>query len=585
MWNFIKMVLAAIFGFFIAGALIFLLFIGIIAGMSSSMSKKEKQDVKPNSILKLNINTEIKEQEVENPLGKLTGNATQINGLNNILEAIEYAKTDDKIKGIYIPMSYAITSYANISEIRNALLDFKTSGKFIIAYGEIADQKNYYLASVADSIYLNPSGLVEFKGLSSQIMFLQGALEKLEIDPKIFYCGKYKSATEPLRRKDMSPENELQTEQFMHDMYTEIISAVSISRKLDTTLVDSIADNMLVQEPEDAVKYKLIDGLKYEDEVLKMLASKTGIDEIKDLSFVNANTYGREALAKSNSASDKIAVLYAEGDITSGKSKDGIGSEDFVKTVRKIKEDDKIKGVLLRISSPGGSALASDVMWRELKLLKEKKPLYVSMGTYAASGGYYLSCIGDTIVAEPTTITGSIGVFGVMANLSNLFNHKLGVTFDGVKTGKYSDLGNMFRDMTPEEEFIIQKGVNKVYADFKLRVSEGRGMDTAAIQQIAQGRVWTGKQAIKNGLVDVLGTKKDALNLLATKLGLKEYKLVEYPKKKDLLTEILADFKEEEETKSVRSLLGPYYNFYQTMQRLQDMDHVQARMLFEVDIK
>ena len=585
MWNFIKMVLAAIFGFFIAGALVFLLFIGIIAGLSSTMSKSEKQIVKPNSILKLNINTQINELEIENPLGKLTGEPTQISGLNNLIQAIETAKTDDKIKGIYIPMSFALTSYANLSEIRNALLDFKTSGKFILAYGEIADQKNYYLASVADSIYLNPSGMMEFAGLSSQIMFLQGALEKLEVNPKIFYCGKYKSATEPLRRKDMSPENELQTTEFINDIYSEIIKAVAASRKLDSAMVDSIADNLLIQEPEDAVKYKLIDGLKYEDEILKQLADKTGMDDIKDLHFVNANTYGREALANGNNATDKIAILYAEGDITSGKNKDGIGSEDFVKMVRKVKEDDKIKGVLLRISSPGGSALASDVMWRELKLLKEKKPLYVSMGTYAASGGYYLASIGDTIVAQPTTITGSIGVFGVMANLSNFFNHKLGITFDGVKTGKFSDFGNMNRDMTPEEEFIIQKGVNKVYSDFKLRVSEGRGMDTAAIQQIAQGRVWTGNQAVKNGLVDVLGSKNDALKLLAAKAGLKEYKLVEYPKKKDVLTEILADFKEEEETKSMRSILGPYYNFYHTLERLKDMDQVQARMPFEVNIK
>ncbi len=586
MSQFFKMLFASIFGFFIALFLVFLLLIGIGMSIGSSISKTETVSVLPNSVLKINLNTLIDEQSNDNPLAKLTGESATVQGLSDIIKSIHFAKTDDKIKGIYLSMGLAPTSYANLYEIRVALNDFKTSGKFIYAYGDVVSQHGYYVASVADSVFLNPQGYFEFAGMSSQTMFILGMLEKLEIEPKIFYCGKYKSATESLRRKDMSPENEEQTMAYLNDIYNEIVKGIADSRHISTATVDSIADNLLIRKPIDALQLGFVDGLKYEDEVLNLLKEKTAVAKDKEVSFIPLNKYKNvENIDGITSLKDKIAVVYAEGNIVQGKSNNDLGSDDFVKIIRKIRKDPKIRAVVLRVNSPGGSALASDIMWRELVLLKNEKPLIVSMGTYAASGGYYISCMADTIVAEPTTITGSIGVFGVLPNFAKFFTNKLGITFDGVMTGKFSDLGNPNRAMTDEEGSIIQNSVNITYATFLERVAEGRGTDTATIHQIAQGRVWTGNQALANGLVDVLGTKDTAIKIAALKANITQYRVVEYPKVRDAITQLLDDLKGDQEAQALQSKLGPLYPFYLQMQQLQTYTGVQARLPFEVVIK
>ena len=586
MGQFFKMLFASVLGFFLAMLLLLFIFIGIIFSLGKSISSKSTVNVKANSILKLNLTGVIKEQSQENTFGNIYGNYTSVLGLNDILKSIKNAKTDDDIKGIYIPMGITTTTFANLGEIRQALIDFKSSNKFIYAYGEVVNQRNYYLASVADSIFINPQGGLEFSGLTTQIAFLKGMLDKLEIEPKIFYAGKYKSATEPLRLTEMSPENELQTTEFINDLYEEMIAGISKARNIDSSLVDSISDNLLIRKPEDAIAFRFVDGLAYEDQVLHSLLNRTGQKELKDLNFITVNKYKNVSSDDViSSLKDKIAVLYAEGDITIGKNRDGIGSVDYVKHIRKLTNDDKVRAVVLRVNSPGGSALASEVIWRELQLLKEKKPLIVSMGSVAASGGYYISCMADTIIAEPTTITGSIGVFGVLPNFTKFFNNKIGVSFDGVSTGKFSNLGSPLKEMTTEEGAIIQKEVLRTYDHFKYRVGEGRDMDTSLVHTYAQGRVWTGKQAIKIGLIDLLGTKQDAISIAAKAAGIEEYRTVEYPIKKDAFTELLEEIKDDQETKITEKYLGEYAGIFGTFEYLKTMSGPQARMPYDLIIR
>lgn len=404
------------------------------------------------------------------------GNGEKSIGFNDLIKALESAKTDDDIKCIYINVSSPNAGYATMTEVRNALLDFRKSGKKIIAYSEVYTQGAYYLASAADKVYLNPEGALEFKGLSSKVMFFKGALDKLGIEAQIIRVGNYKSAVEPFFTHKMSDKNREQVTAYLGGLYQTFLQGVSGTRKVSVAELHAIADDYKIQKPQDAVDMKLVDGLRYKDQVLEELKALSGKKSKNNLSSITINDYAKNvANDKGETSKDKIAVIYANGDIMGGEGSDTqIGSERISRTIRKARLDSTIKGIVLRVNSPGGSALASDVIWREIVLTKKVKPVIASFGDVAASGGYYIGCAADSIFVQPNTITGSIGVFGVIPNLQKLYNEKLGLTFDGVKTGKYADIMSTDRPLTAGERLIIQTDVNRVYDGFITRVADGR---------------------------------------------------------------------------------------------------------------
>jgi protease-4 len=586
MKQFFKFVFASMLGVLISTIILVIIFIASVAVLIGSSN--ERVTVKDNTILHINLNLPITERSSSSPLdgldfGPLKGDKKL--GLNDILKSIKNAKEDDNIKGIYLDVSYMMTGFATIEEIRNALIDFKKSGKFIVAYSEVYTQGAYYLASVANKVYLNPQGILELKGLSSEIMFFKGALDKLDIEAQIIKVGTFKSAVEPFILDKMSDANRLQTTALLASLYNHVTLGIAQSRRIAQDSVIAIADGLKSRSPQDALNYKLVDGLKYKDQILDELKEKTGIDKDKNLNTVGVSDYAKSIESK-HSSSDKIAVVYANGDINSGEGdENSIGSEGVSRALRKARLNDKIKAIVLRVNSPGGSALASDVIWREVLLAKKAKPVIVSMGDYAASGGYYISCAADEIFAEPTTITGSIGVFAIIPNMKGFFNNKLGVTFDGVKTGQFADLGNVSRPLNNAEKLILQNEVNRTYNDFTKRVADGRKLSQEYVDSIGQGRVWTGEQAVKLKLVDKLGHLNDAIAAAAKKAKLTDYKTVSYPEIKDGLMGLLGDSDDRIKTYFVKQELGQSYQYYQKLKEVANMKGLQARLPYEISIQ
>ncbi|MEO6981414.1 MAG: signal peptide peptidase SppA, partial [Mucilaginibacter sp.] len=504
------------------------------------------------------------------------------------LANIKKAKRDTNIKGIFLDESILLTGEATTEEIRNALIDFKKSGKFIVAYSEIYTQGFYYLASVADKVYINPKGLFDFKGFNSKITFLKGTLDKLGIEAQIIKVGTYKSAVEPFFLTKMSDANRLQVNSYLGSLYDHFLTGISQSRKISKDSLFAIANELKIRGPEDALKYKLVDGLKYKDEILDDLKKRAGVDASDDLKAVELRDYGTSESAKEDkkeTSKNNIAIIYASGDIVGGEGDDNtIGSERISKALRKAREDNKVKAVVFRINSPGGSSLASDVMWREVMLTKKVKPIIVSMGDLAASGGYYIACAADSIIAEPNTITGSIGIFAVLPNMQKFFNDKLGMTFDGVKTGKFADLGDLTRPLSPEEKAILQNQVNRGYDDFTKAVAAGRNKTQAYINSIGQGRVWTGEQAVKIGLVDRLGNINDAIAAAAKKAHIKKYNIVAYPDQKSFLTKFGLGG-DQLRMHFVKSELGDNFKYYQQIKGVTMMMRTpQARMPYDIEI-
>ena len=586
MKQFFKFVFASMLGVILSSFLLLVIFIiGITAVVSTS---KDDVEIKENTILHVNLNLPIQERSAPNPLDNLDigpFKGEKVLGLDQILKGIKHAKTDNNIKGIYLDVSYMVTGFATIEEIRTALIDFKTSGKFIIAYSEVYTQGAYYLASVANKVYLNPQGMLELKGFSSNIMFYKGALDKLDIEAQIIKVGTYKSAVEPFILGEMSDANRLQTTELLGSLYKHFTAGIAASRKIPQDSIIAIADGLKSRSPEDAVKYKLVDALKYKDEVLDELKAKTSIEKTKNLNTVTLSEYAKTVKTIS-SASDRIAVIYANGEINGGEGdENSIGSEGISRSLRKARLDENVKAVVLRVNSPGGSSLASDVIWREVLLTKKVKPVIVSMGDYAASGGYYIACAADSIFAEPNTITGSIGVFAIIPNMKGFLNNKLGVTFDGVKTGQFADLGDVSRPLTGAEKMILQREVNRTYQDFTKRVAEGRHISQTYVDSIGQGRVWTGEQAIKLKLVDRLGHLDDAIASAAKKAKLKEYKIVTYPEIKDGFFGLLGDSGDKIKTYMVKQELGISYPYYQKIKEVVNMKGMQARMPYEITIE
>ncbi len=557
----------------------------------SNATSPSKPDIGSNGVLILDLNKEFAEQAKTDPINSFLGDHSKdVPGLYDVVRMVRYAKSDSSIKGIYIKAGDNENGYAGSEELRQALIDFKKSNKFILAYGSVIPEKAYFVATVADKIYCNPAGGVEWNGFAVDEMFLKGLLDKLEIKPEIFYAGKFKSATEPLRVTEMTDANRLQTTVWLSDIYNNLLIRTAEARQTDTATLHQLANTGAVQTAKDALKYNLVDGLKYDDEVQTELLDRLHKKQKDNINFVSLGNYAAAVNFQKNSDGGKIDIIYAQGDIVDGKgAKDQIGSDDYIKLIRKARLDDDVKAIVFRVNSPGGSSLASENIWREISLAKKAKPVVVSMGDYAASGGYYISCDADSVFADETTITGSIGVFSVLANMKDFFNDKLGITFDGVKTGPYADLGSISRPLTDQEKNFIQSSVDTIYNLFKTRVADGRKKDVVYIDSIAQGRVWIGKRAIGVGLVDRTGTLQDAVDCAARMAKLSNYRTREYPEQKSWLEELTDNgtFSAESKQKALIKEIGQQqYNLLQKSKQLMQIINIpQARLPFDVNLR
>lgn len=588
MRSFFKYVLATITGIGIVVVLLIIGLIAIITSTVSQMSSGKQTPVLANSVLYISLDHDITERTEENPFEGVSvpglGEVKSL-GLNDILARIETAKTDDRIKGIFLNPRSVSAGFASTKEIYDALVDFKTSGKFIVAYSDVFTQKAYLLASTADKIYINPEGSLDFKGLSSTVTFMKEALDKLGVEMQVVKVGTYKSAVEPFLLNEMSEANREQMTSYLNSTYDAFLENVSHGRGIKVDSLRYIADNYLIRNADDAIKYNFADGKLYTDQVISELKQRVGVEEKKDLSTISILDYsdGKDP----NITGDRIAVLYAYGEIVDGEGEEiNIGGDRISRELRKLRRDDRVKAVVLRVNSPGGSALASDIIAREVELTKASKPVIVSMGDYAASGGYYISALADSIFAEKETLTGSIGVFGLIPSFKGLLNNKLGIHLDEVKTGKYADLlASPDRLMTEDERSIIQVEVNRVYNTFLNKVATGRGMDISQVDSIGQGRVWTGSQAIEMGLVDGIGDVSRAIEAAASKAKLKDYKVAYYPKVKDPFASLFGTSKEKIKMWMLSDELGDFREYVEQLRTVTKSSGIQARMPYTVEIR
>ena len=584
MKNFFKYMLATIVGIIVVNLIFFFVFLIIVASFSGG---KDEVKIESSSILHLKFDYEIPERTSDNPLQNFdfsTLKTTQNLGLNDILKNIKKAKEDSNIKGIYLNMPNLNAGIATIEEIRNALINFRKSGKFIIAYNEFYTQGSYYLATSANKIYLNPQGIVEFKGLHSEIMFFKGMLEKLGIEPEVIRHGKFKSAVESFILDKMSPENREQTLTYVGSIWNFLLQGISEQRHISVDSLNFYADSMLVRNAEACLKLKFVDGLKYYDEIIDELKTASGINVKKDLKIVELGEYKKVRGLHKSGKKEKVAVIYANGQINSGKGDDeNIGSDDLASTIREARTDSTIKAVVLRVNSPGGSALASDVIWREVELTKKVKPVIVSMGNVAASGGYYISCPANVIVADHSTITGSIGVFGLLWNSQKFFNDKLGITIDGVQTNANSSIGSVFRKINPNERAVIQEGVEQIYDVFLGHVADGRKMEKANVDSIGQGRVWSGVNAKEIGLIDEFGGLEDAIEIAKKKAKITtDIRIIEMPEKLPFFEQLIKEMKDNASVSAMQKELGPAYRYYKTFKNLTGLSGIQTRMTYDV---
>ena len=580
--NFWKAFFSSCLGAFVALAAFTILVIFILAGIGA----EAPVDVKQNSVLALKLNYPISELEYEDPIAELIpGVSDQTIGLIQLKEVIKHAGTDEKIKGIYLNSGSVGGGIATIEEIRNSLEAFKKTGKWVIAYSDYFTEGGYYLASIADSIFLNPEGMAEVNGLATEVTFYKKLFDKLEIRPQVFRVGDFKSAVEPFLRDNLSEENKLQLNSLLNSVYNNVLSNISVSRKIELGTVKEIAAKMLVRSAEQAKEFRLVDGLYYEDETLDYIRNKVLGKEDK-INLIKYSEY-KKNFSNSSSSRNEIAVIVADGDIMPGNSDQGIvGSETIIKALRRARDSKYVKAIVLRINSPGGSAIASDEMWREITLTSEEKPIIASMSDYAASGGYYLAMGCDTIVARQTTVTGSIGVFMIIPDLSQFLGNKLGITSEEVKTGEIGELYTITRGLTDTEKSILQKQTDKVYETFTSKAAKGRRMTQDDIKKIASGRVWTGEQAKENGLVDVLGGFNEAVELAAKAAGVEsDYKLRYYPKPVGLFEKYFGAKEEEAKEKKIKEALGgENYILYKQWREVKKLMGLQMRMPVEFSI-
>jgi protease-4 len=584
MRSFFKIFLASFLALLVFSLIAFFLMLGAISGIAS----KDKANTGSKAILVIDLNKLYPEIGIKNPLHGFSGEEKyDVPTLYNVTRLINKAKTDSAVKGIYIKCGSNSNGFGASDEIRNALADFKTSKKFVYAYADVITQRAYHVANIADRIYCNPKGGVDWRGFAVQLAFLKGTLQKLEIEPQIFYAGKFKSATEPFRETQMTEANRLQTTELLYDLYNNFLLTTAASRKIDTATLKRYADQNLIQYASDAFRYKLIDGLKYDDEVQDELRKKLNIDKDEKVNFVSVDKYA-DAVDFRQKGSNKIAVIYAAGDIVDGKGANGqIGGDTYRSLIRKVRLDKTVAAIVLRINSGGGSALASENIWREIVLARKDKPVVISFGDVAASGGYYMACHSDSIFAQPNTITGSIGVFSLIPNMENFFNNKLGVTFDGVKTSENADALTVTKPLSPVQRQYIQNQVDTIYFDFKTRVSEGRKKSMEYVDSIGQGRVWSGTRALHLGLVDRIGGLNDAIASAAKLAKIKEYKLREYPDPPSIFDLYFGDLEQNAKNSAIEKELGPDgLKTYGALRKVKQLLGItQARMPFDLDIR
>ncbi|MFN5356780.1 MAG: signal peptide peptidase SppA [Bacteroidota bacterium] len=544
MRQFFKTLLASALGTIVGLLILSFLFFIFISALVALGGDSESQ-VEDKSVLHLTLEEPIEDRTSDNPLDGFDFTSFDVNkkiGLNDLLDCIDKAAADDRIKGIFLDFTSISSGMATAQTVRNALVDFRKTGKFIYAYADYYSQGAYYMASVADSIFMNPQGDLMLNGLAAEIMFFKGTLEKLEIKPQIIRHGKFKSAVEPYLLDKMSDENRRQMAELIEPIWAQMKKDIGSSRKISPEALEGISDSLSLRSPDDAINERLLDNLIYRDQFMAILkrACKIGKDANANLISLDSYADASDPRTTKSTSRDKIAVIYAVGEIANGSGEgDGIYTDDLAETIRKAREDKKVKAIVLRVNSPGGDALASEEVWRETLLAKKAKPLVVSMGDVAASGGYYISCAADKIVAQPNTITGSIGVFGLMFNAEDMLRNKLGITTDTYKTGPMTDIGSMTRPMTEQERLIIQQQVDNVYAVFTKRVADGRKMRVSQVDSIGQGRVWPGSTAKAIGLVDELGGLDTAIKLAAKLAKLKDYRIRELPAQKPLFEVML----------------------------------------------
>jgi len=587
MKQFFKFMFASMLGFFLVSVVFFLFLMGMIAAIAS-FGSKEPKPVASNSVLHLQLTNQIVDRATDNPFEGfdfITLTPSKPIGLNQFLINIRKAKDDNNIKGIFLDMSFIQSGMATAFEIRNALKDFKESGKFIVAYGDYMTQGAYYLASVADEIYLNPEGAVDFRGLNAEIFFIKNLLEKIGVEIDVIRHGKYKSAGEPLFLEQLSPENRQQTQAYINSMWNTLLKDVSDSRNITVNRLNEIADQFLGRTPEGALESGLITGIAYRDEVMDKLKEKLGLSDGKEINLVNYNRYNRTPLPDHmlpTGRRSKIAVVYGSGNIVMGQGMEqSMGSDRIAEALRTARLDTTVKAIVFRVNSPGGSALASEIILREAMLAAETKPLVVSMGDLAASGGYYVSAYATKIIAQPNTITGSIGVFGAVPNMKEMFNNKLGISFDNVKTNELADLGSFNRPLRKVERDIIQESVERIYEVFLNHVAEGRGLPLAVVDSIARGRVWSGLDAKQIGLVDDFGGLEYAIEQAAQLAGLDQYRIVEYPKAKDFVTQLMESLGEVE-ARFMRARLGESYDIFMQAKQAAENTGILMRMPYDI---
>lgn len=589
MRDFFKYFLASVLGFVVGTIVLFFLFLGIVSLLVSSLQSDTEVTVRDKSVVEIRLQYPVKERSSKNPFESFDYDAFESRqelGLHDILRNIDKARRDERIKGIFLNLSSLSMGIATLDEIRGALSEFRKSGKFIYAYADSYSQGAYYLASVANTVAVNPEGGVELRGLHTELMFFKGALDKLGIEPEVIRHGKFKSAIEPFTLDKMSPENREQISRLLGSVWNTWLGNISADRKLPKEELQAIADQYRSRKAKDALDLRLIDKTAYFDEVTDDLRKQCGLEEKEKVRYVELQKYNKAYVKPEKEFSNrKIAVVYAVGEIRSGQGSDEvIGSERISEAIRKARLDTTVKAIVLRVNSPGGSALASEVIWREALLARKAKPLVVSMGDLAASGGYYISCIADTIVAQANTLTGSIGVFGLLFNTQNMWKDKLGITFDTVRTGRFADIGSLSRPLTAEERAIYQEEVEQIYNVFIGHVAEGRNMTTAAVDSIGQGRIWSGTDAKQIGLVDVIGGLETAKSIAAKMAGLDNYRTVNYPEQKEFLQKLMEDFSADAKAYFAKEELGESYRYYVKLREVLNSQGIQARLPYELFI-
>lgn len=589
--KFFRVVFGSALGFILASMVISFLSILMMIGMVAALGSSDTEKIENNSILELTFNAPIEERVVDNPFSDMDMSFYNTNsiGLDDLIASIENAATDDKIKGISLNMKSLAASPATLSAVRDALCKFKESGKFVYAYSNNYSQGSYYLASAANKVFINPKGGLDFRGLAFQVSFYKGLIDKLDVDVQVVKCGKFKSAVEPYLLDKMSDANREQMTVLGKSIWGKMLADIAASRNITEDMLNAVADSMLIiKDIENAIKTGMVDAFSYPTEYRNTLKAQIGLKEDDQLNLVSLNTYRKSFKKDLGKGSDKIAIIYAIGEIIDGKGNEStIGDATLCQEIRRAYKDKDVKAIVLRVNSPGGSALASEIIWNELENAKAAgKKVVTSMSDYAASGGYYISCNSDAIVAEPTTLTGSIGVFGMIPSVQRCLESKLGVTFDVVSTNAHSDAFGIIRPMTEDEYTTIQSNVDRTYDTFLTRVSDGRGLTKAQVDSIGQGRVWSGADALQLGLVDKLGNMEDAINLAAKLAGTDSYKLVYYPVKKEWFETLFNKDKEEKEiAAAIRHELGDLYPTYTALKQIIEAKGVQARMPMEITIE